>query len=235
MRRRQRIAALGLAVAVAAGLSGAAAVEAASVAGASPAGKSGTSTSKPEPGRPDKPREAGRPDRSDKAGLDIAALARRFQVPQAELEQALGDAKRTLARLIEGGQEPTWLDPAVVAVVARDLGVSPARATALLKQLPFVTESESVGGSKGVDGSKGAIPPDAAAELAKILHVSEARATAALQRLSGLQARSDQVLRTDPGFAAVARSLGVSPQVFENALRTVKQHLAATSGESGTK
>jgi hypothetical protein len=69
----------------------------------------------------------------------------------------------------------------VVAVVARDLGVSPARATAVLKHLPFVTESESGGGSKGVDGNEGAIPPDEAAELAKILHVSTARAEAALQ------------------------------------------------------
>lgn len=228
MRRAHRIAAVGLAAAVVAGLSGAAAVEVASAGTAAPTAKSDA----PDPAKSGNP---GQLDEDD-TGMDTAVLARRFGVPQAKLEQALDDAKRVVSGLAEGGRNSTWLHPAVVAVVARDLGVSPTAAIALLKQLPWF--GEGVGGSKGQDKTKTVtepVPAAVVAELARSLHVSDARVRAALQRLSTVQASAGSAGRTDPGLVGVARSLGVSPQMLENALRTAKQHLGATGGEPGTK
>ncbi len=231
MRRGHRIAAVGLAAAVVAGLSGAAMVEMASAAPAAPTGKS---TASIPPDRA-KSGNTGELDK-DGTGTDTAALAGEFGVPQAKLERALDDAKRVVSGLAEGGRNSTWLHPAVVAVVARDLGVSPTAAIALLKQLPWF--GEGVGGSKGQDKSKAVNEPVPAAvvtDVARSLRVSDARVRAALQRLSALWASGGSAGQTDPGFVAVARSLGVSPQMLENALRTAKQHLAATGGEPGTK
>ena len=73
------------------------------------------------------------------------------------------------------------------------------------------------------------------ADLAKILHVSKARVKAALRRLAELETGPGKLTPTNPGFVAIARGLGVTPQVFDNALQTMKHDLATTFGKPGTK
>jgi hypothetical protein len=130
MRTRLRITAAATAVALLTAMGGAAA---ASTSGASPSASSVAPTKpsppKPSPSKPSPPK----PSPTGKSGSQDALLdklAASLHVSRARLDDALRDAKQTTARL---GVGP--LDPAVVAVVAHDLGISTAKARIVLKEV----------------------------------------------------------------------------------------------------
>jgi hypothetical protein len=119
---------------------------------------------------------------------------------------------------------------AVTAALAAGSGAAVATTTGAKPGAPAKTmsASEKPGGSKAV-GSKSAEERQGhdaiTAAVAQGLHVSTARVSVALRPLFAA-GRADT---SSPVFAAAARSLGVSAQQLDAALRHAKQSLAPGS------
>ncbi|MFG1806441.1 hypothetical protein [Streptomyces sp. NPDC049040] len=168
-------------------------------------------------------------------------------VSAERLERALRDVKQMLGP--DGGRVT---DPAVVARVAKDLGVSTAKARAILRQFFGGDEvgpkppgdkggkggkgdkDPGKGGKGGKDGGKGGKggkdrPGGPAAvitakDLAKALGVPQARAQAALDALQKLaKGPRGTVDENSPAFAAIAAKLGVTPQQLTKVLTVLKE------------
>ena len=147
-------------------------------------------------------------------GQSPTSIAQKYHVSVASLTAALHDAKETMGRLGVGAQ-----DPAVVAVIVKDLGLSTTSAKALLKD---VTGSAAPGRPK-----IGAPDPDVRAEkaLAQILKISNAQATTVLHELQQLGSAP----KAAPGnaqFAAIAASLHITPAQLNQALVQLKVALS---------
>lgn len=203
MRTRSiRLIAAGAAIALLTGTAGAAAA-------ATPSPSASTS-SQAKPGKPG----------NQQAWL--AKLAASLHVSVQKLQSALIDAKMTIGRL---GVAPT--DPAVVAVVSHDLGISADKATALLKEV-FGNGPVPGKGKPGQPGKPGV--PDAVAihTLAGILHISDARAAQVLDRLERIAGSGHGISTDDPQFRAIAASLHITPQKLADAIRQMKQDIAGS-------
>jgi len=147
-------------------------------------------------------------------GQSPASIAQKYHVSVAGLIAALHDAKETMGRLGVGAQ-----DPAVVAVIVKDLGLSTTSAQALLKD---VTGSAAPGSPK-----IGAPDPDVrtAKALAQILKISDAQATTVLHELQQLGPSP----KAGPGsaqFAAIAASLHLTTAQLNQALVQLKSALS---------
>lgn len=232
MHTRMRMIAAGAAVALLTGTAGAAV--AATSGTASPA----ASTSSPAP----KPSPSGTGNGCTSGSQQewLARLAASFHVTVPSLEAALGDAKQTIGRL---GVAPT--DPAVVAVVVHDLGISSDQAKQLLTEVfgngpnpgksGSGTGDQGKGGSgKGGKGGPGTTPPPGTPDpqishaLAGILHVSAARAAQVLEQLDRIAWPSRSIPTDNPQFRALAASLHLTPQQLADALYQMKQALSAS-------
>jgi hypothetical protein len=159
----------------------------------------------------------------------LAGAARRFGLSEQRLEQALVDVKVYLGRL---GRQPKLglLDPGAVAVFARSLGIPVPRARAVLR---YLVAAWAVAQKDKQGSTVTALPPAAVAFFAKTLHVSTKRAQVALDRLMKLSAGPRGIDPTDPAFARIARSLGVSPKQLTAALIALKKFLAHLPPEKG--
>jgi hypothetical protein len=223
--------AAGAAVALLTGTAGAAA--AATTGSASP---SAASSSAPAP----KPSPTGTDNGGGKPGNQpewLAQLAASLHVNVQKLETALIDAKQTIGRL---GVAPN--DPAVVAVVTHDLGISADQAKHLLTEVfgdvaPGKDGSGYGGSGKGGPGKPGTgktPPPPGTPDpklsqtLAGILHVSDARAAQVLEQLDRIARPSRSVSIDDPQFRALAASLHLTPQQLDDALHQMKEDLRAS-------
>lgn len=211
--RRMRMIAAGAAVALLTGTAGAAA--AATPGTASPSASASSPAPKPSP-------TGG--DRGGKSGgqqVWLTKLAASLHVSVTKLESALVDAKQTIGRL---GVAPT--DPAVVAVVSHDLGISTEQATWLLKE---VFDNGPTPG-KGKGGSGGISVPDSVVihTLAGILHIGDARAAQVLDRLERISQPHSGIPADDPQFRALAASLHITPQQLIDAIRQLKQDIAGS-------
>jgi hypothetical protein len=116
--------------------------------------------------------------------------------------------------------------PAQVATVAHELGVTPARLDAALREVKM---SFAPAGSRAVPPGKGpglTSMPGAAAALAAHLGVSLGAAQQAMRRIGVLDARENGISPTDPQFIAIAHQLGVSTSQLDGALRAVKESFA---------
>lgn len=147
-------------------------------------------------------------------GQSPASIAQKYHVSVASLTAALHDAKETMGRLGVGAQ-----DPAVVAVIVKDLGLSTTSAEALLKD---VTGRAAPGSPK-----VGAPDPDVRAEkaLAQILKISDARATTVLHELQQLGS-SPKAAPGNAQFAAIAASLHLTTAQLNQALVQLKVALS---------
>lgn len=228
MHTRYRLIAAAAAVALITGVAGGAAAAttgtaspSASASSSAPASASSASAPAPKPS-PTGTGDNGKP--GDKQAW-LVKLAASLHVSVQKLESALIDAKQTVGRL---GVGP--FDPAVVAVVSHDLGISTDRAAALLKEV--FGNPASGGPGKGGNGSKGgnSSGPDQLIinTLAGILHVSDARAKQVLERLEQISEPGHGVSPQDPRFRAIAASLHLTPQQLADALMKMKQTLAAS-------
>lgn len=210
--RRMRMIAAGAAIALLTGTAGTAA--AATPSTASPSASASSPTGTDRGGKPgDKP--------GDKQAW-LAKLAASLHVSVQKLESALVDAKMTIGRL---GVAPT--DPAVVAVVSHDLGISADKATALLKQV--FDNGPAPGKGKGGDPGKVGVPDALVIHtLAGILHITDARAAQVLDRLNRIAQPHHGISPGDPQFRALAASLHITPQQLADAIRQLKQDLAGS-------
>jgi hypothetical protein len=212
MRRRTGLVAAGTALVMTVGLTGAA------VAAGTPSpgtGGKGTVTAAAEAAK------AGKPGKGKGDSDWLASLARRYGVTVARLDAALRHVKEQLGA--NGGNVE---DPAVVAGLARDLGLSRQQATRLLAEVFDAAGSPGKGkpGKGGKPGKPGdALAAVSAADLAKLLRVSQARAQAALDAVrtmaSGPRGSVDE---SSARFAAIARQSGVTPKQLADALFTLK-------------
>jgi hypothetical protein len=220
MRRRTGLVAAGTALVMTVGLTGAA------VAAGTPSpgtGGKGTVTAAAEAAK------AGKPGKGKGDSDWLASLARRYGVTVARLDAALRHVKEQLGA--NGGNVE---DPAVVAGLARDLGLSRQQATRLLAEVFDAAGSPGKGkpGKGGKPGKPGegkpgkpgdALAAFSAADLAKLLRVSQARAQAALDAVrtmaSGPRGSVDE---SSARFAAIARQSGVTPKQLADALFTLK-------------
>ncbi|WP_427885000.1 hypothetical protein ACQHIV_22740 [Kribbella sp. GL6] len=185
-------------------------------AGAAPgAAKSGTTTKlegKPKPA----------PD------ADFAAMAAKLGVTTDRLEAAMVAAKRSLAN----AQNVT--PQAFIAAVATNLGIPASRVKSVLEPMllkPGRDDGKHDKGKQDGKGKKGADDPRtspfttdaAAARLAASLGCSKAKAKAALLKLVSAQRGIEPASKA---FRDIAKSLGVSPDRLDNALRDLKQSMA---------
>jgi hypothetical protein len=175
-------------------------------ASASPAPSVSSSASTPaKPGTPGKP---GKPGGVNSATL--AKVAASLHVTVKQLTTALVNFKLALGR---GASKQ-----AALAGFAKELGVSVAKATQALQALS--------GGQSGV-------PAAAIQLLAGKLHISADRARTVYADLAKLSAKSGDIT-ADPGFVAIAKSLGITPQRLQSVLIEVKQELAGKSAPGGS-
>lgn len=188
---RSRIVAAALAVVTVTTVAGAT-----TAAAASPA----TTPSQSAPGKPGKP------------GVDpvLIKVAASLHVSVQQLVTALGDFKQALGK----GES----EQAALAGFAQELGVSVGQAKQAMAEL-------AAAGNKGKPGV-----PDAKiiALLAKDLHISTARARTVFEELSKLDPGSGPIT-ANPGFVAIARSLGITPQRLMAVIVDVKRELAGGS------
>jgi hypothetical protein len=217
MRHKTRIVTAATALVL---LTGAAAGVAAAEAGsssASPSPATGTSSAKALPDAADANARAKAKAAAQAESLD--AIAARLHVTVAQLDQALADAKQYLGT--HGLGKP---DAAVVALVAKDLGISDGQARSLLDHV-----FASGPGFKKVPVKPGTPDPQISAALAKVMGISQDRAASILERLDRIDAASGHgVSVTDPAFQALAASLGLSPQQLSNDLVAMKESLRAS-------
>jgi hypothetical protein len=154
--------------------------------------------------------------------------------PDAKLENALRDVKIALAAT--GGK----LTDKVVAIFAKDMGISTAKARKTLEEILGGTRPAPGGkdtkegkgtkddkGDRGTKDDKGEKSGPAsvftAAQLAKVLGVSQAKAQVALDALQKMATGpKGTVDENSPAFAAVAAGLGVTPQQLTKALFQLK-------------
>ena len=209
MRHRNTLLAAGTALVMLTG------VTAASAAGSDAGQKSPASHApakpghkKPGPGKPGKP-----------AGKD-------FGVPADRLERGLRDVKQLVG--IKGAKVT---DPAVVAVFAKDLGVSTAQARKILTEIfgtgPIGPKKPGGKGDKGGKPGNGKPGGPAAVftaqDLAKALGVPLATAQTALNSLQKLaQGPKGSIDPNSPAFAAIAAKAGVTPQQLVKAITQLK-------------
>lgn len=232
MRRRTGLVAAGTALVMTVGLTGAAVAAGTPTPGT---GGKGAVTAAAEAAK------AGKPGKGKGDSDWLASLARRYGVTVARLDAALRHVKEQLGA--NGGNVE---DPAVVAGLARDLGLSRQQATRLLAEVFDAAGSPGKGkpgkggkpgkpgegkpgkpGKPGKDGKPGkpgdALAAFSAADLAKLLRVSQARAQAALDAVrtmaSGPRGSVDE---SSARFAAIARQSGVTPKQLADALFTLK-------------
>jgi hypothetical protein len=153
----------------------------------------------------------------------LAGAATRFGLPADRLERALADVKKYIAG--KGKESKAGLlDPAVLRVFARSLGVPVTRAQAVARYLEAAWQAGGKGKGKPTEG---ALPPGAVAFFAKTLHVSKARAAAALKQIFALaQGPKGSVDPRSAAFARIARGLGVTPKQLNAALVALKKFLA---------
>jgi hypothetical protein len=144
---------------------------------------------------------------------DVAArLASQLGVSTGAAETAL----QQLDRQVTSAQ---------LAVIADELGVSPAQLTTALREVKMsFAPSGSPADKSGGPGLTSL--PGAAAALASHLGVSLSAAQHAMHRIGVLDAREDGIDSTDPHFIAIAHQLGVSTAQLDHALRAVKESLA---------
>jgi hypothetical protein len=155
----------------------------------------------------------------------LQEAAKRFGVSEKRLALALAAVKQFIAKT-SPCTPLDLLDPAVVRVFAKSLGVSVRTATAILEFLIAAWEKAA---KDPKSGKPEAVPAAAITVLAKALGVSQAKAKAALERLFTMPSWSV----TDPGFVAVARSLKVTPKQLQAALVAVKKALAKGEPKPG--
>ncbi len=232
MQTRMRMLAAGAAVALLTGTAGAAA--AATTGSASPSASSSAPAPKPSPTETGTDNGGGKPGNQPEW---LAQLAASLHVNVQKLETALIDAKQTIGRL---GVAPN--DPAVVAVVTHDLGISADQAKHLLTEVfgdvaPGKDGSGYGGSGKGGTGKPGTgktPPPPGTPDpklsqtLAGILHVSDTRAAQVLEQLDRIAQPSRGVSIDDRQFRALAASLHLTPQQLDDALRQMKEDLRAS-------
>lgn len=232
MQTRMRMLAAGAVVALFTGTAGAAAATATGTASPSasapkPSSSSSSSSSSPAP----KPSPTGSDNGCKSGDKDtwLAKLAAGLHVSVQKLQTALGDAKQTIGRL---GVAPT--DPAVVAVVEHDLGISADQAKQLLTEV-FGNGPAPGKSGPGKPGQPGKTPPPPGTPdqlvvhtLAGILHISDARATQVLEQLDRIAQPGRGISPGDPQFQAVAASLHLTPQQLSNAVYQLKQALGAS-------
>ncbi|MEV6104239.1 hypothetical protein AB0M28_05910 [Streptomyces sp. NPDC051940] len=226
MRHARRIrgaAAAGLVVAIAMGMSGA--VQASATGNSA---KPGATTAADKDG-------------TGKESDWLAGLAQRYGVSVEALEQVLIQVKQALGE--NGGDRK---DPALLTLVARELGISEAKAADLLSEVFGASGPEDGKGDKAGKGKKGdkkgkagpqITPARFIQALAEELDITRAQATATMHALDRL-GRDHGVDPDSPEFAAIARGLGITPERLEDALRAVKIRLAGDGKEEakpGTK
>lgn len=208
MNARMRMIAAGAAVAL---ITGAASAAAASAGSSSSPSASSAGDVKPSP--------TATGGKTGDPGYWINRLAASLHVDPQRLNAALADAKETIGRL---GVAP--LDPRVVAVLVRDLGISTDQATAVIKDV-FGT------GASGKPGpAPGAPDPRLSSTLAGILHVSQERAAQVLEQLGRIQddRRGQGIDPNDPQYRAIAASLHITPEQLSQDLLTLKQDIRST-------
>lgn len=177
-------------------------------------------------GKTSKPSASGHKGKQGQESDDqwLAALAKRYNVTEERLESALRDVKIALG---DQSKEPT--DPAVVAGLAKALGISEADASRLIKEL-FV-RPEAPGGKKrpGKPGGKKEegpqISPAVIAEaLAKELGIPLDKAKKLVVDLDELS-RDHGNDADDVRFAAIAKGLRITPARLADGLKKVKESL----------
>ncbi|WNO69406.1 hypothetical protein RPQ02_39345 [Streptomyces sp. AM2-3-1] len=148
---------------------------------------------------------------------------------RAQLEQGLIDVKRQLG---PEGTKPT--DPAVIAVLVDDLGITEAKAKQLIREV--FSRSDGKHGKSGGRTDKGShVTSDAFIDaLAKQLEVSHAKAKAAFTALDKLS-RDHGVDPRSAQFAAIARGLGVTAHQLASVIGQVKTGLAGDHESSSPK
>lgn len=141
--------------------------------------------------------------------------------PNGKLENALRDVKIALGA--NGGK----VTDKVVAIFARDMGISTAKARQVLEQVfrdgRSGPKKPGDPGKGGKDDKSGPATVFTAADLAKALGVSKAKAQTALDALQKLaKGPRGTVDENSPAFAAVAAKLGVTPQQLTKAIIQLK-------------
>lgn len=157
--------------------------------------------------------------------------------PDPKLENALRDVKTELGK--NGGK----LTDKVVAIFAKDMGISTAEARQFLQKIfrdgvPTPAKPTVHIAKKGKGGSGDKTGPASvftAADLAKALGVSTAKAKTALDALQKMATGPrGTVDEKSPAFAAVAAGLGVTPQKLTKAMYELKMAAAEpVPGKSG--
>jgi hypothetical protein len=153
----------------------------------------------------------------------LAGLAKRYNVTEERLESALRDVKIAFG---DQGKKPT--DPAVVAGLAKALGISQVDASRRIKEV--FTPVGTPGGKKpGKPGGKkeegGQISPAVlAGALAKEFGIPLDNAKKLIADLDELS-RDHGNNAGDARFAAIAKSLGITPEHLADGLKKVKQSL----------
>ncbi|WP_405658035.1 hypothetical protein [Streptomyces sp. NBC_00079] len=142
----------------------------------------------------------------EKADVNLTGIAKRYGVSLKQLIKALTDVEQASA---ESGKLPT--DRTMVRRFAADLGVSTAKARAILAEV-FGPDQQS----------GGLASPAAAADLARMLGVEVPQAQVALEALTRLGDRTGGIDPAGAEFAAVAKRLGVTPKQLAGALDQVK-------------
>lgn len=222
--------AAGAAVALLTGTAGAAAAATAGTASPAASGSPSSSALAPKPS----PTGTGSDNGGSKPGNQqewLAQLAASLHVDVQKLETALIDAKQTIGRL---GVAPN--DPAIVAVITHDLGISTDQAEHLLTEVfGNVAPGKGGPGKPGTGTGTGKTPPPpgtpdpkVSQTLAGILHVSDARAAQVLEQLDRIAQPGRGVSIDDPQFRALAASLHLTPQQLDDALRQMKEDLRAS-------
>jgi len=168
-------------------------------ASGAPAGPATSAPGKTPPNDGQPGPKPGKPDGPDKAIL--AKVAASLHVSVQRLTTALQHLKQAVAK---GTPEAV-----AMAAFAKELNVSVAQAKQVLNELS---------GQKGV-------PEQAVKLLAAELRISADRARRVFDDLAKLKGGKDVL--TDPGFIAIAKGLGMTPQRLEAALVKVKQELGA--------
>jgi hypothetical protein len=155
----------------------------------------------------------------------LADLAKRYNVTEERLESALRDIKIALG---DQGKKPT--DPAVVAGLAKALGISQVDASRLIKEV-FMQAGTPGGKKPGKPGVKktteegGQISPAVlAGALAKEFGIPLDNAKKLIADLDELS-RDHGNNADDARFAAVAKSLGITPERLADGLKKVKQSM----------
>jgi hypothetical protein len=178
---------------------------------------------------------AGKP---SKDGLDpvVKAAAKRFGLSEKKIDQALMAVKKyVVSKQSPSTKERTTngvdlLSPAVVQVFAKSLGVSTSRARAVLK---FLQAGWEAAGKDNKPGKPGKPPAEESAAAVKFLvgtlHISKAQAEKVWATLQKMGRISEQ----DPAFAALARSLHVTPKRLTEVLVDLKKFLGSLQPKPG--